>query len=151
MPNGRKATYLRIVCANRPEKQQPRRVRHTIGGNQINYPGSTSTKTADLTTVKTLFNSVISTPDGCFMTVDLKDFFLGTPLEDRYEYIRIPDMFQDYVVRFSKKIGHFCHFAGGKLGTPTRLSNFVPRTVAWYGYTRNNVASIPMPYKKDKL
>jgi hypothetical protein len=35
--------------------------------------------------------------------------------------------------------------------TRTRLSNFVPRTVAWHGYTRNNVASIPMPYKKDKL
>jgi hypothetical protein len=24
------------------------------------------------------------------MTVDLKDFFLGMPLEDRYEYICIP-------------------------------------------------------------
>ena len=83
MPNGRKATYLRIVCADRPEKPQPRRVRHTIGGDQIDYPGSTSTKTADLPTVKVLFNSVISTPDGRFMTVDLKDFFLGTPLKDR--------------------------------------------------------------------
>jgi hypothetical protein len=90
MTNGRKATYLCIVCADRPEKTQPRCVRHTIGGDQINYPGSTSTKTADLTTVKTLFNSVISTPDGRFMTVNLKDFFFGTPLEDRYEYIRIP-------------------------------------------------------------
>ncbi len=40
-------------------------------------------------TVKTLLNSVISTMDGCFMTVDLKDFFLGTPLEDCFEYIHI--------------------------------------------------------------
>jgi hypothetical protein len=47
MPNGRKATYLRIVCADCPEKLQPHRVRHTIGGDQINYPGITSTKTAD--------------------------------------------------------------------------------------------------------
>jgi hypothetical protein len=90
MPNGRKATYLRIVCADRPEKTQTRRVRHTIGGDLIDYPGSTSTKTADLPTVKVLFNSVISTPDGRFMTVDLKDFFLGTPLKDRFEYLRIP-------------------------------------------------------------
>jgi hypothetical protein len=60
------------------------------------------------------------------------------------------DMFQDYVVRFSKKLV-ILPFCGGKLGTPTRLSNFVPRTVAWYGYTCNNVVSIPMPYKKDKL
>jgi hypothetical protein len=65
-------------------------VQHTIGGDQINYPVSASTKTADLTTVKTLFNSVISTPDRCFITVNLKDFFLGMPLEDRYEYICIP-------------------------------------------------------------
>jgi hypothetical protein len=63
------------------------------------------------------------------------------------------DMFQDYVVRFSKKLVIFCYFVGGggEVGTPTHLSNFVPRTVAWYGYTCNNVASIPMPYKKDKL
>jgi hypothetical protein len=60
------------------------------------------------------------------------------------------DMFQDYVVRFSKKSVIFA-ILGGELGTPTRLSNFVPRTVAWYGYTHNNVVSIPMPYKKDKL
>jgi hypothetical protein len=62
------------------------------------------------------------------------------------------DMFQDYVVRFSKKSVIFAILQeGGKLGTPTHLSNFVPHTVAWYGYTCNNVASIPMPYKKDKL
>jgi hypothetical protein len=89
MPKGRTATYFRIVCANRPEKNNPKRVRHTIGGDRINYPGNTSTKTADMTTVKTLANSVISTPNARFMTGDLKDFYLGTPL-DRYEYIRIP-------------------------------------------------------------
>jgi hypothetical protein len=67
-------------------------------------------------------------------------------------WITTKDMFQDYVVRFSKKSVIFAIFrGGGELGTPTPLSNFVPRTVAWYGYTRNNVASIPMPYKKDKL
>ena len=33
MPNGHKATYLRIVCANRPEKLQPRWVRHNNEGN----------------------------------------------------------------------------------------------------------------------
>jgi hypothetical protein len=65
-------------------------VQHTIGRDQINSLGSTSTKTADLPTVKTLFSNVISTPDGSFMTVNLKDFFLGTPLEDWYEYIHIP-------------------------------------------------------------
>jgi len=89
IPKGRKATYLRIVCADRPEKSNPRRVRWTVGGDRIDYPGDCSTKTADLTTCKLLFNSVISTPKARFMTGDLKDFYLNTPM-DRYEYMCIP-------------------------------------------------------------
>jgi hypothetical protein len=42
-----------------------------------------------MTTVKMLLNSIISTKDSRYMTGNLKDFFLGTPL-DRYEYICIP-------------------------------------------------------------
>ena len=42
-----------------------------------------------MATVKTMVNSVISTPDARFMTGDLRNFYLGTPL-DRYKYIRIP-------------------------------------------------------------
>jgi hypothetical protein len=89
MPADRIATYLRIVCADRPEKTNPIRVRHTIGGDRIDYPGNTSTKTADMTTAKTLCNSVISTRNARFMTGDLKEFYLGTPL-NCYEYICIP-------------------------------------------------------------
>jgi hypothetical protein len=89
VPKGRTAAYIRVVCADRPEKTNPKRVRITIGGDRIAYPGNTSTKTADMTTVKTLINSTISTKDARFMTGDLKDFYLGTPL-DRFEYIRIP-------------------------------------------------------------
>ena len=36
-----------------------------------------------------MFNSVISTPEGRFMTLDLKDFYLCSDLID-YEYVRIP-------------------------------------------------------------
>jgi hypothetical protein len=89
IPKGKKPTYLRIVAALRPEKPNPRRVRFTVGGDRIQYDGDVSTKTADLTTVKILLNSVISTPDARFMTVDLKDFYLNTPME-QYEYMRIP-------------------------------------------------------------
>jgi hypothetical protein len=89
IPKGRKVTYLRVVCAFRPEKDNPQRVRWTVGGDRIDYPGDVSTKTADLCTAKLLFNSVISTPDAKFMTGDLKDFYLGTPME-RYEYMRVP-------------------------------------------------------------
>ena len=89
IPAHKKATYLRIVCADRPEKVETRRVRFTVGGDRIDYGGDVSTKTASLPTVKILLNSVISTEGGRFMTLDIKDYYLGTPLVD-YEYMRIP-------------------------------------------------------------
>jgi hypothetical protein len=52
-------------------------------------PSAASTKTVVLTAVKLLLNSAISTPGAKFMTGDLKDFYLGTPLPE-YEYMRIP-------------------------------------------------------------
>jgi hypothetical protein len=52
-----------------------------MGGNLINYPGDCGTPTADLLTVKLLFNSVISTPQAKFMCIDIKDFYLCTPME----------------------------------------------------------------------
>jgi hypothetical protein len=89
MPKDRKATYVRIVCADHPEKEEQRRVHFTISGDQVNYPGAVSTKTADLTTAKILLNIVLSTPGAKYMTGDLKDFYLNTPME-RYEYMRLP-------------------------------------------------------------
>jgi hypothetical protein len=89
MPKNRRATYIRIVCADRPEKEESRRVRFTVGGDQVDYPGAVSTKTADLSTAKILINSVLSTPGAKYMTGDLKDFYLNTPME-QYEYVRIP-------------------------------------------------------------
>jgi hypothetical protein len=63
IPKGKTATYLRIVCDDRPQKTETRRVRHTVGGNKIDHPFPVSTKVASLPTVKILLNSVISTPD----------------------------------------------------------------------------------------
>ena len=78
IPKGRKATYLRVVAAFRPEKANPRRIRWTVGGDRIDYPYDVSTKTAELTTAKLLFNSVLSTPNAKFLGLDIKDFYLGT-------------------------------------------------------------------------
>ena len=65
-------TYGRI-CANfRPEKEDPHRIRLTVGGNLINFPGDCGTPTAGMLTVKILLNSIISTPGAKFMTIDIK-------------------------------------------------------------------------------
>ena len=53
----------------------------TIGGNLIDYPCPIATPTTDLTTAKLLFNSVVLTPGAHFLTMDIKDFYLNTPME----------------------------------------------------------------------
>jgi hypothetical protein len=91
IPIGKKATYIRVVCAYRPEKEVPQRVRWTIGGDQIIYDGEVSTKTADLTTVKLFLNSIISTAKARCVIIDLADFFLGTIMPPKdYAYVRVP-------------------------------------------------------------
>jgi hypothetical protein len=87
IPQDRKGdeTYGRIVCVYREGKKDKYRTRITVGGNLINYPGDCGTPTADLLTVKLLFNSIIFIPNTKFMSIDIKDFYLCTPMK-RYEY-----------------------------------------------------------------
>ena len=89
IPPDRMPTYGRIVVSVRPQKTEPNRTRLTVGGNLINYPHDVSTPTADITTAKILFNSVLSTPNAKFMTADIKDFYLNTEM-DRFEYMKLP-------------------------------------------------------------
>jgi hypothetical protein len=89
VPAGRTPTYLRIVAEEKPLKAETKRVRFTVGGNNISFPGKVSTPTADLTTVKLLLNSVISSPGAKFATADISNFYLNNPME-RFEYMRIP-------------------------------------------------------------
>ena len=81
-------TYVRFVCTYRPQKTEPNRTRMTAGGDRVNYPGEVSTDTAELTTVKALINSTLSKPKAKFCCFDVKNFYLGTPM-DRPEYARI--------------------------------------------------------------
>jgi hypothetical protein len=98
VPHGDKCTYLNIVAAYRPEKEKKYRIRWTVGGNLIIYAGDVTTKTAEMATAKILFNSVISTPGARFMTLDIKDFFLGTPMS-AYEYMKVPiDVIPDEIM-----------------------------------------------------
>jgi hypothetical protein len=54
-----------LICSGHKGSQGgKRRTRLTVGGDQIEYPGDKSTRTAGLTTEKILINSVISTLEG---------------------------------------------------------------------------------------
>ena len=104
LPKGRKPTYLRVVAAYRPQKADPYCIRWTMGGNLIDYPGLVYTPTADLTTFKILLNLIISTKNALFVNIDIKHFYLNTPM-NRYEYMLVPthmippDIFAEYKLK----------------------------------------------------
>jgi hypothetical protein len=98
IPADRTVTYANVVVDYRPQKEDPNRIRITAGGNLINYPGELTTRTADITTSKLHWNSVLSTQKAKYMCLDLKNFYLSAPL-DRYEYMRIPlELFPPWIV-----------------------------------------------------
>jgi hypothetical protein len=146
LPPGRKATYPRIVVADRPNKANPKRVRVTVGGDRITYPHDVATKTADLATVKILINSTISTPGAKWMSIDIKDFYLNTPMS-HYEYMKVPiHLFPD-AIRQHYQLDPLLHNGGiyveiqkGMYGLPQagRLANDELIThLAAHGYTQS--------------
>ena len=88
MPKDRKASYYnpQLKIKHKVDGIQYR-VRGTIGGDQVDYPGVTAAYTAGLETIRILLNATVS--EGArFFTADIKDFYLGTPLT-RKEYMRV--------------------------------------------------------------
>ena len=90
IPKDRTVAYAKIVVDYRPQKEDPNRVRITYGGSNYNSDGvEVTTRTADLTTAKILWNSIVSTEGAKLMCIDISNFYLNAPLE-RYEYMKIP-------------------------------------------------------------
>ena len=59
IPVGYTVTYLLIIVDMRTKKEDTTRLRLTVGGDIIIYPGKVTIKTADLTNLKIHTNSVI--------------------------------------------------------------------------------------------
>jgi hypothetical protein len=73
-----KFTYAKIVVDYCPQKEDPHHIRITAGGNLIQYKGDVSMCTADLTTSKLLWNSVLSTRNAKYMCLESKKI-ISTP------------------------------------------------------------------------
>jgi hypothetical protein len=52
----------------------------TVCSERLDYPGDVATSTADITTFNILINSTLSTEDAAMMMMDIKNYYLGTPL-----------------------------------------------------------------------
>jgi hypothetical protein len=89
IPKDRKITYGKLVCDFKPNKTEKHRVILTVGGHILDYSDDTEMSTADITTFKILVNSTLSTKDTKMIMMDIKNYYLGTPLPT-YEYMRLP-------------------------------------------------------------
>jgi hypothetical protein len=61
IPTDRTIMYARVFVNFCPQKLDPHQIWIMAGGNLINYPGELTTKTADRTTSKLMWNSILST------------------------------------------------------------------------------------------
>jgi len=93
VPKDRKidVTYGSFSCDYKPNKEEKWRTQLTAGGDQINYPFDCKTSTADMTLLKIIINSTISTRGAKCMMIDLSNFYLKTPMA-RQECIRLKIM-----------------------------------------------------------
>jgi hypothetical protein len=101
MDRRKDVTYGSFVCDIKSNKAETHRTRLTAGGDRINYPGDVGTPTADMTLFKILLNSIISTKNAKCLMLDVKDFYLNTPMT-RYEYMRIKltDIPEEIIVEY---------------------------------------------------
>ena len=75
MQKNKRMTYVKLVSAIRPLKEEVNRVRVTVGGERLEHNGFTHTVPAAISTVKIHLNSTISMPDARCCTADVKDFY----------------------------------------------------------------------------
>jgi hypothetical protein len=100
IPHNRRGdvTYGRIICVYREGNKDKYRTQITIGSNLINYPSDCGTPTTGLLTVKLLLNSIISTPNAKFMSIDIKGFYLCTPMAC-YKYFQMKlELFPENII-----------------------------------------------------
>jgi hypothetical protein len=69
-------------------------------------PGELLMRTADLTTSKLMWNSVLSTAGAKYMCLDIKNFYLMAPL-DRFKYMKMPiALFPKWIVKQYELMKH---------------------------------------------
>ena len=61
-------------------------MRLTVGGDKISYEGPVSTPTVDLTTAKIHWNRVLYIPDGKYLIIDVKNFYLNNTMKKAKYY-----------------------------------------------------------------
>jgi hypothetical protein len=140
--------YGLITCLIRPVKtDEPNQTRLVAGGDRVHYPFNAGTPTANLLTVKLLINSVISTTGARFFMMDIKNFYLCTPMT-RYEYMqfKLANMPEDVITHYHLKDiatpdGYvYCKICQGMYGLPQAgiiAQELLAERLKEHGYTQS--------------
>ena len=126
--------YAKFVVELKPNKAEVHRTRLTVGGDKVHYPGDVGTPTADLILVKVHANSVISTPGAQYMTLDVKNFYLNTPML-RFEHvkIKIDDIPDEIIAEYNLREKHVWiaaswHISATVVGTTTKCTRILTKS-----------------------
>ena len=67
----------------------------------MNYTGDCGLPTVGLTMVKLILNSIVSTLNAKFMAIDIKDFYLSTPMvRSKYMCLKLSDLTNSVVQQY---------------------------------------------------
>ena len=98
----RYVAYGRIVLYYIPEKTDTCQTRLTVGGGRVNYLLYCGTPTVGVTTVNILLNSIVSTLNAKFMTIDVKYLYLNTPMsQSKYMRLKLSDLPESVVQHYN--------------------------------------------------
>ena len=93
--------YTKVVCEVREGKDDENCTRITIGSNLICYLGKAGTNTSSLELIKLMLNCVIFRKGARFACIDIKKFYLDTPMEDpEYVHIKITDIPEEFILEY---------------------------------------------------
>ena len=82
-------------------KEYPNCTRITVAVSQICYPGDVGTPNGSLDLVKLIINSVLLRRNSRFVSFDLKNFYLKTPMErSKYVRIKFSDIPQEFIEEY---------------------------------------------------
>jgi hypothetical protein len=141
--------YGSFSCNKKPNKEEKYRTQVTAGGNRINYPDDVGNSTADMTLLKCLMYSIISTPGARCVTVDIKDFYLCTPMKCpecmRLKVADIPEeIMREYKLQeLVTQDGYvYCKITKGMYGLPQAgiiAQELLKERLAEYGYHQSKI------------
>ena len=151
VPSDRKkdVTYGSFNCDYRPGKEEEERTRLTVGGDRINYPEDCGTPTADMTLFKIHVNSILSTPGAKCLTMDIKDFYLNSPMKrPEYMKLKITDIPEEIIQEYNLKElvtqdGYvYCEITKGMYGLPQAgilAQELLEKRLAKEGYNQSKI------------